>query len=230
MANASYDTTFARRVAHAVSMIDGNAELTTLIGKPFYDFCAGLAASKGCDASAVYPLVISTLSALVGNNVTICVDKNIGHEVRLICWYVTLNWSGCGKSPVVDIIRKAVKYVDRHVKSLMRAKLEGYVAVMKQQHQQHEREETQQVDGEDAQQVAPAPAPAGRGGARTRGAATAAASMASKRATEQSALIAKIRTAIDNFSHLDTCVTMEAKHLTMLYQMLLLGITTKVRW
>eukprot|EP00976_Prorocentrum_cordatum_P011892 239420-Prorocentrum_minimum.AAC.1 len=73
-----------------------------------------IARSKGTDVTAFSPLMMSVTSALTGHNTHIVVNPETGHTIKLVQWNVRLNFAGCGKSPVVSCLIRAVQVVTRN--------------------------------------------------------------------------------------------------------------------
>lgn len=261
--NSNTDTdsseNLCRRLAQGAELIDDQtndgAELRALIGDPLFWLCYSIAVSLGVSPSSIYPLLMSILSALVGSKATILINKDTGHKVRYVLWNIILNWSGTGKSPIVDFMKSVVEYVDAKVKTLMLAKLDAILEARRTRpstwsedddNADHQGADDNESDGEPdthntrgtggrgaagrtgGNAAAAANNAAARRAKATKAAATTRAKAMKKKDADEKVWLGRIRSHIESFTQLDTSVTMEAKHLAMLYAQHYLGVTTKV--
>jgi hypothetical protein len=193
---------------------DDDAGLKAMLGESFFTLCDALGRAKGVHATAVYPLLMSVISTLVGHKIKIIANKGNGYPIRFVMWNILMNFSGCGKSPVVDMLTRAIHYVDVDVRQRMLAALD---AEFKEQQEAHQ-DASQQADGGDNSVV------------RTSTRATAVAAATERTAANKRAMdeYNRRKLVIQQFTFLNASVTMEATHLTLFYQEASTGLAVKV--
>lgn len=80
-------------------------------GPGLHGLCRVLANSVGVHPTMVAPLVLGAVAGIAGHNATILVDPNTGWKEHFLTWPVGLAYSASGKSPAINLINNALRYI-----------------------------------------------------------------------------------------------------------------------